>query len=100
MMRPLSFYLEAAPAFEVCLYFSSSFQLVPGLKYTETGLKYGTAGVYMVNGKIMVGAKSTVIFEYNLVHENGGGGGALFIKNGTLNKDACMRFSHNSVGSY
>ena len=52
-------------------------------------------------GKLFVGAKSTVIFEYNLVYENGGGGGALLIKNGTLNidKDACVRFSHNSVGT-
>ena len=33
-MRPLSFYLEAAPAVEDA-YFSSSFQLVSGLKYTE-----------------------------------------------------------------
>ena len=47
--------------------------------------------------------KSTVIFEYNSVHDDGvgGHGGAIYIKNGILNidKDACVRFSHNSVGT-
>ena len=35
------------------------------------------------------------------MHDSGGGGGAIYIKHGTLNidKDACVRFSHNSVGT-
>jgi predicted outer membrane repeat protein len=67
----------------------------------NTGLSKGAAGVYMVNGKITVGANSTVIFEYNSVHQYNGGGGAIIIENGTLNidKDAYVRFSHNSVGT-